>query len=272
MAAPAFVWDVAIGQSTLVTQRAIANLFYRGLVFRRVPAIGDSLTTVTTVIGLKPLAAKPDRPPRGLVTMRIETADQDGRVVLDFRRCAMLPARTQQVTAAQGETELPKSEVTQAELRQAISGWNLSAFRKAVRGSHFGDLASETRYDLAGGDVVSSAPELARLTMNLATVHHDRTTAAGGKRLVYGGHTIGLATAQLTRIFPGLVTILAWHDCDHLAPVHEGDTLHSSVTIERCEELPDGGGLAHLRSRVRATDASGSGSDVLDWRLVGLFA
>ena len=272
MAAPAFVWDVAIGQSTLVTQRAIANLFYRDLVFRRVPAIGDSLTTVTTIIGLKPLAAKPDRPPRGLVTIRIETADQDGRVVLDFRRCAMLPARTQKLPAAQGETELPGSEITQVQLRQAIAGWNLSAFRDTVRGPHFDDLAPETRYDLAGGDIVSSAPELARLTMNLATVHHDRTTTAGGTRLVYGGHTIGLAAAQLTRIFPGLMTVLAWHGCDHLAPVHEGDTLHSSVTIERCEQLPHGGGVAHLRSRVRATDAAGSSSDVLDWRLVGLFA
>jgi acyl dehydratase len=30
LAHPAFVCDVAIGQSTLVTQRVKANLFYRG--------------------------------------------------------------------------------------------------------------------------------------------------------------------------------------------------------------------------------------------------
>jgi hypothetical protein len=30
LASPALVWDVAIGQSTLITQRVIANLFYRG--------------------------------------------------------------------------------------------------------------------------------------------------------------------------------------------------------------------------------------------------
>ena len=118
--------------------------------------------------------------------------------------------------------------------------------------------------------MVSSAPELARLTMNLAIIHHDRT--ASGKRLVYGGHTIGLAAAQLTRALPALVTILGWHDCDHLGPVHEGDTLHSEITVERCEALPGGGGLAHLRSLVRATNMEGSVSDVLDWRLIGLFA
>lgn len=269
-AAPAFVWDMAIGQSTLVTQRAIANLFYRGLVFGRAPAIGDSLNTVTTIIGLRPASAKPGRPPRGLVTMRIATSDQHGRPVLDFCRCAMLPAREAGTAAAQGETELPPSDFTAAQLSAAAASWNLDAFRRTVPGGHFDALRAGAVHRLAGGDVVSSAPELARLTMNLAVIHHDRTVS--GKRLVYGGHTIGLAAAQLTRALPDLVTILGWHDCDHLGPVHEGDTLHSEITIERCEALPGGGGLAHLRSRVRATGMDGGVSDVLDWRLIGLFA
>ncbi len=272
LAAPAFVWDISIGQSTSVTQRAIANLFYRGLVFRRAPVIGDSLKTVTTILGLKPLSPKPDRPPRGLVTMRIATVDQEGRPVLDYCRCAMLPARSQDPRPAAGETDLPGTEFTQAQLLEAVSGWRMEPFRRAVPVSRPDGFDAGSTYELAGGDVVSSAPELARLTMNLATVHHDRTTAGGGRRLVYGGHTIGLAAAQLTRIFPGLVTILAWRDCDHLGPVHEGDTVHSSVTIERCDVLSGGARLAHLRSRVRATDLSDKVSDVLDWRLVGLFA
>ena len=120
-AAPAFVWDVAIGQSTLVTQRAIANLFYRGLVFRRAPVIGDSLKTVTTIIGLRPVSAKPGRPPRGLVTMRIATSDQEGRPVLDFCRCAMLPAREAGSAGAQGETDLPPSDFTMAQLSAAVT-------------------------------------------------------------------------------------------------------------------------------------------------------
>src|SRR5580698_1918527 len=40
VAPPGLVWDVAIGQSTIVTQHVKANLFYRGLVFRRAPLIG----------------------------------------------------------------------------------------------------------------------------------------------------------------------------------------------------------------------------------------
>src|SRR5580698_4074528 len=41
LAHPGLVWDVAIGQSTVVTQRVRANLFYRGLVFHRTPVICD---------------------------------------------------------------------------------------------------------------------------------------------------------------------------------------------------------------------------------------
>jgi hypothetical protein len=35
LAPPGLVWDIAIGQSTVVTQHVKANLFYRGLAFRR---------------------------------------------------------------------------------------------------------------------------------------------------------------------------------------------------------------------------------------------
>jgi hypothetical protein len=60
---------------------------------------------------------------------------------------------------------------------------------------------------LQSSDVVSSAPELARLTLNIAATHHD--SRVGGQRLVYGGHTIGPALAQASRLPPNLATVLA---------------------------------------------------------------
>ena len=62
LAHPALVWDVANGQSTLFTQRVIANLFYRGFMFRRAPAIGDTLYTTTEVVGLR--QNRPDSMPQ----------------------------------------------------------------------------------------------------------------------------------------------------------------------------------------------------------------
>ena len=270
VASPGLVWDVAIGQSTLVTQRAIANLFYRGLVFLRAPVIGDTLQTTTTIVGLRPVTPKAGRPPRGLVVMHIETLDQHDRPVLDFHRCAMLPARTERATGAVGLVDLPPSAFTTAELSAAVGDWDLSATRHVA--PSFADIAAGASVGITGGDVVSSAPELARLSMNLAVVHHDRTATPSGERLVYGGHTIGLALAQASRALPSLLTVVAWHDCDHIGPVHEGDTLHSAIVVERCEPRPAGGGFVHLRSRVTATNGAGTRTDVLDWRYVGLVA
>jgi acyl dehydratase len=272
LAHPALVWDVAIGQSTLVTRRVIANLFYRGLVLRRAPLIGDTLHTTTAVVALRQNSRQPGRSATGMAVLRVRTVDQGRRPVLDFWRCAMLPlADPEGETGAADDLDAFSAELEPASLNEAIAGWRLDAYRTAVGGQRFEDLAEGDTWTVPGGDVVSSAPELARLTLNIATAHHDAT--GSGRRLVYGGHTIGIATSQLTRVLPDLVTIVAWHGCDHLAPVLEGDTLTSEIELERCQPMPAGGGLVHLRSRVAAQrSADGERHAVLDWRLVGVMA
>jgi acyl dehydratase len=69
-----------------------------------------------------------------------------------------------------------------------------------------------------------------------------------------------------------MLTVVGWHGCDHLAPVREGDTLTSAVTVERTQPLSTGGGLVHLRSRVRARRDGAEPTDVLDWRFVAALA
>ena len=111
-------------------------------------------------------------------------------------------------------------------------------------GPHFDAVTDGWALEIEGGDVVDSAPALARLTLNVAMAHLDAGSTGDGRRLVYGGHAIGLAAAQATRALPSLVTILGWHSCEHTAPVFEGDTLRSRIELERREPLPAGGGLA----------------------------
>lgn len=269
LAHPALVWDVAIGQSTLVTQRVKANLFYRGLVFHRAPVIGDTLRTRTEVVALKQNRARPGRAATGLAALRITTVDQLDRPVLDFWRCAMLPLRDPDAVTGHA-ADLDAVGEQPAAFDQAVSGWQLAEFRTAD-GPHFADLAAGDSWRVAGGDVVSSAPELARLTLNIAAVHHDAAVGGSG-RLVYGGHTIGLAFAQACRALPNLVTVVGWHGCDHTGPVREQDTLSSTVAVESVEPR-ERGGLVHLRSVVTAVgDGDEEPRPVLDWRYVALFA
>jgi acyl dehydratase len=294
LAHPALVWDVAIGQSTLLTGRVIANLFYRGLALQRMPVIGDTLSTSTEVVALRQTTPRPGRPASGLAALRVRTSDQEGRAVLDFWRCAMLPLRdADRRTEGEDSFEQIPQELDAVTLRGASAGWRLDAFIDSRGGERerLSRFAPGTRWTVDGGDVVSAAPELARLSLNVAAVHHDRHSHREGRRLVYGGHTIGLAASQAARLLPEIVTIAGWHSCEHLAPVHEGDTLYSELELERCEPLDGGGALAHLRSRVIALgehgaddpadetgdEGEGSGGEdggrpVLDWRFVALVA
>jgi acyl dehydratase len=262
---PALVCDVAIGQSTLVTQRVKANLFYRGLIFHRFPVIGDTLVTRTEVVGLKQNSAKPGRARTGLAALRMTTVDDVGRLVLDFYRCAMLP-----LSDGAGDTghadDLSAIGTDDVPAPDPTAQWDAGAYRARVPGDRFDpDVVGVVLHSTA--DVVSSAPELARLTLNIAATHHDRRI--GGQRLVYGGHTIGLALAQATRLLPNLVTVLGWTSCDHTGPVHEGDTLYSELHVERAAALPDGrGGVLTLRSLVFA--AGDPDRQVLDWRFTAL--
>lgn len=271
IAYPGLVWDVANGQSTLVTRRVVANLFYRGMVFKRFPAIGDTLHTVTTITAMRQNRGRPGRAATGLAVLRIRTVDQHGREVLDYQRCAMIPLRDQSLQTKH-QAELPElpSELPGAALRAPIAGWRLEEFRTAVTGVHFGNLQAGMTWEIAGGDVVTSAPEMARLSLNIAMTHHDATVSPAG-RLVYGGHTIGIAASQAVRALPNLVTIVGWIGCDHLAPVREGMTLRSTLELESCEPLEGVGGLVNLRSRVSA-DTEGQPQEVLDWRFVAVMA
>ena len=302
LASPGLVWDVAIGQSTVVTQHVKANLFYRGLAFRRAPRLGDTLRTSTEVVALRQNRPREGRPPTGLAVLRITTADQERRPVLDFWRCAMLPLRDSgRQTGHADELDAAGQPAGLHDPAALVSDWRLDLFARQAGGPRLAELRTGQSWAVPGGDVVSAAPELARLTLNVAMAHHD-AQAAGGRRLVYGGHTIGLALAHAIRSLPSMVTVAAWHGCDHLAPVHEGDTLRSAISVEQIDPLPHGGGLVHLRSLVTAEapgpdaglgwpagalspgglgwpGAPGRGQpeeagprDVLDWRYVAVVA
>jgi acyl dehydratase len=272
LAHPALVWDVAIGQSTLLTQRVIGNLFYRGLVLRRAPEIGDTLHTSTEVVALRQNSPKPGRAATGLAVLRVRTTDQQDRRVLDFWRCAMLPLSDPgRRTGHADSLDAIPSELDPATLGDAVADWCFEPLRDGGDGDVL--PAPGTVWRLLGGDVVSAAPELARMTLNVAVAHHDARQA--GRRLVYGGHTIGIAAAHVTRVLPNLVTFVAWHGCDHTGPVLEGDTLSSEIELERVQPLPGnhGGRLVHLRCRVSATRGEPAETvGVLDWRPVAVIA
>jgi acyl dehydratase len=147
-----------------------------------------------------------------------------------------------------------------------VPGWRVAELARPWRGLKAHAIEAGQRFGVEARDTVTSAPELVRLTLNVAMAHLDARLSHLGARLVYGGHTISLAFAQVTRVLPNLLTILAWESCDHTAPVVEGDRLRSEITVLEKRAHADG---ALLRLHVETWAARGeaeSETRVLDWR------
>ena len=115
-------------------------------------------------------------------------------------------------------------------------------------------------------DTVTDSLLLVRLIQNQAPAHRDPAEGQSGQRLVYGGHTIGLAQASLVRMMPGTATVVGWQSCDHLAPVYEEDilTFHHTLLDER---RTGNGRLRAVRVEVDA-DRDGEPTSVLDLSLI----
>jgi acyl dehydratase len=269
LAHPLLAINLAIGQSTWASQRVKANLFYRGLELQRAPHIGDTLSTRTRVVGLRQNKTQPGRAATGVVALEMTTTNQHGETVLHFWRCPMIPCRDP--TASTGhadDVDAIGAAATPARLAQRLPDWDLAATDRWL-GRRARDLVAGQQFDIEARDTVTSAPELVRSSLNMAMAHTDARLSYLGDRLVYGGHVIFMAFAQLTRALPNLLTVLAWDSCDHMAPVVEGDRLRTRVTVR--EVLPQARG-ALLGLTVAAHAARGAAereveTQVLDWKL-----
>jgi len=265
---PALVLHVSIGQSTVATRQVIANLFYRGVALHRAVRHGETLRSTVTIRGLRELGRRDDRPPRGLVLLGIHTVSQEdgsnGPTVVDYERCAMLRFRDPDTTTDHhddlGGTD---PEIDLGSWAPLAPNWDATLLRPPTPV----DSAVGERQTDPLRDSVTNAPELARLSQNMAAVHRDPALGPGGRRLVYGGHTIGLAQASLSRMLPDTGTVLGWQACDHPAPVFEEDVLSFHHTV--LDERPSGSGrLRAVRVEVDAERADSSTEAVLDWRVV----
>jgi 2-methylfumaryl-CoA hydratase len=278
LAHPNLVCNIAIGQSTEPTQFVRGNLFYRGLLLHKPVFVGDTLTTTTEVVALRQNRRKPDRDATGMAVLQVHVENQHRDTVLHFWRCPMLPCRNPDAdTGANDSFDSISDDLPITRLAAAIpDGWDLEQYSDSVPGAHFADHSSATQFIIDSYDTVTCAPELARMTMNLASAHTDASASAYGRRLVYGGHTISMASAQVTRVLPNLITIVGWRGCEHPAPVFEGDRIRTELLITAMHSLPHGW-LVDLHATAyadRGENAHAPGRDVpvLEWRFVGLMA
>jgi acyl dehydratase len=267
LAHPLLAINVAIGQSTWASQRVKANLFYRGLALQRPIHLGDTLTTRTKVVGLRQNRAQAGRAATGMVALEITTTNQRGETVLHFWRCPMIPCRDPDAVTGRADALDALGRAPQAVSLAVLvpSGWNLGP-TDHWQGLRSHDIKAGQRFQIEARDTITLAPELVRMSLNMAMAHTDARLSYLGERLVYGGHTISMAFAQLTRALPNTLALISWDGCEHTAPVVENDRLRSEFTVEELQPLPQGALLHIALDCYAARGSPEQESRVLDWK------
>ncbi len=268
LVSPGLVMQFSIGQSTTVSRRALANLFYRNVRLVRPVMIGDSIETKVTVAGLADGSHRPGRARRGKVLVDIVTC-VGGEPAVVYQRCPMLPQLDDEAVPGHNDDLGTTPDLDLGSYAELVPEWDFTALGPPSNWSVGETVIDPTR------DVIDGATSLVRLTHNLAMIHRDAELSPYPQRLVYGGHVVGLAQASLSRVLPGMATVVGWHHCDHTGPAFEGDLLSFRHTLLDVAPASDGRALAvQIEGFAHRPDADGlpetgsEGAKILDWTLI----
>ncbi|QCK86228.1 MaoC family dehydratase [Phreatobacter aquaticus] len=251
------VFHIVFGKTVPdVSLNAVANLGYAGCRFLAPVYPGDTLSTVSEVIGLK----ENSNGKTGVVYVRSIGVNQNGTQVLDYVRWVMVRKRVESARAP-GELvpALPKA-LEPAELGDACPVIDPQAYDTGLSGQRhrLRDYVAGEMIDHVDGTTVEEAEHMmaTRLYQNTAKVHFNQFTEGQGRfgrRLIYGGHVISIARALSFNGLANAFHIAAINGGRHVAPLFAGNTVFAWSEILDVQDLPGRDDVGALRVRTIAT-------------------
>ncbi|MEO1495010.1 MAG: MaoC family dehydratase [Pseudomonadota bacterium] len=230
-----------------ISLNAVANLGYAEGRFLRPVWPGDTLSSVSEVIGVK----QNSNGRTGVVWVRTTGTNQNGEDVLSYVRWVMVRKR---------DAEAPAPEAVVPDLAHAVAAADLvvpeglafSGYDTALSGSPhlWGDYAVGETIDHVDGVTLEEAEHMmaTRLWQNTAKVHFSTMVRPEG-RLIYGGHIISMARALSYNGLGNAQWIAAINGGAHTAPCLAGDTVHAwSEVLDKAETSIPSVGALRLRS------------------------
>lgn len=238
-----------------VSLNAVANLGYADCRFLKPVFPGDTLSTVSKVIGLK----ENSDGATGVVYVRSIGRNQHGDIVLEYVRWVMVRKRDKASPAP--ETDVPTlPKAVDAAYLEAPVGTDFSKFDLAASGSvHlWDDYAVGEKIDHVDGVTIEEAEHMmaTRLYQNTAKVHFNQFTEGQGRfgrRLIYGGHVISLARSLSFNGLGNAQLVTAINGGRHVAPCFAGDTIFAWSEVVDKAEVKGRADLGALRLRTIAT-------------------
>jgi 2-methylfumaryl-CoA hydratase len=230
-----------------VSLNAVANLGYGEGRWRHPVWPGDTLRSVSEVIGLK----QNSNGKTGVVWVRTRGMNQHDQVVMDYCRWVMV--RKSNLDAPAPATVVPDLKPALAAADLAIpAGLDFTGYDFALAGEphRWGDYAVGETIDHVDGVTVEEAEHMlaTRLWQNTAKVHFDATNRDDGKRLIYGGHVISMARALSFNGLANAQMVVGLNAGAHANPCFSGDTIRAwSEVLDKAETAAPGVGAIRLR-------------------------
>lgn len=237
-----------------ISLNAVANLGYAQGRFLAPVYPGDTLTTTSSVIGLR--QNKDGK--TGVVYVRSVGSNQLGETVLDYCRWVMVRKQNEQAPApAPVIPDLPEA-VSAGDL-VVPANLDLSAYDAVLAGSEqlWDDYAEGEKIDHIDGTTIEEAEHMmaTRLYQNTAKVHFDammQKDSRFGRRLIYGGHIISIARSLSFNGLANALKVLAINGGRHVAPTFAGHTIYAYSEVLAKLEVPGRVDMGALRLRTVA--------------------
>jgi len=246
-------FHIAFGKTVPdISVNAVANLGYAEITFDHPIYAGDTLTTSSTVIGLKENSTKRT----GIVYVRSVTLNQSHKQVLSWVRWVMIHKRDFDAPAP--KTVIPElSEFVSAEQLPVIHQLDANDFDTATTGSEklWDDYIKGERINHPAGMTVDDSDHTlaTKLYQNNAKLHFDdlmMKSTSFGRRLMYGGHVISICRALSYDGLENALSIAAINSGTHSNPSFGGDTFYCWTEVLDKWTLPKRNDIGALRLRM----------------------
>ncbi|MBU0645406.1 MAG: MaoC family dehydratase [Alphaproteobacteria bacterium] len=241
-------FHVVFGKSVPdISLNAVANLGYAEGRWLKPVYPGDTLRSVSEVIGLK----QNSNGTSGVVYVRTTGLNQFDVPVLEYVRWVMV--RKRDLDAPAPETVIPElKDVVAPEDLSIPEGLDFLRYNFALAGEQhrFADYEIGEKIDHVDGVTIEEAEHMlaTRLWQNTAKVHFDATNREDGKRLIYGGHVISMARALSFNGLANAQMIVGLNGGAHANPCFTGDTVRAyTEVLDKAETPAPGVGALRLR-------------------------
>ena len=246
-------FHIAFGKTVPdISVNAVANLGYADVRFLQPVFVGDTLSTSSTVIGLK----QNSNGKSGVVYVRSTSINQRGEPVLSWVRWVMVH---------KNNPDAPAPTSTIPDLPSIVSPENLTLphffsankfDNKMTGGQYFwDDYEVGERINHAAGMTINPADHTlaTRLYQNNARLHFDdhlMKTSSFGQRLVYGGVAISMCRSLSYEGLENALCVLAINAGTHANPSFSGDTIYCATEVLETLALPNRTDIGALRLRM----------------------